>query len=252
MGIFPAFAEFQERYASGKPQLMSCVLPADLETPVSSMIKLMQESPFHFLLESVEGGKSRARYSIIGLDPDLIWRVVRGKAEINRHVQKDTNHFEPVIQPPLEALRALIKECQLSIPKQLPPMAAGIFGYMGYDMVRQMERLPDKNPDPLGIPESIYIRPQIVVIFDSVKDTATVITPVWITADAAKQSAENAYKAGQKRIERVIEILHGARPKLTAKQAPKIGPFKANFDEASYSNVVKKAKEYIAAGDIFQ
>ncbi len=129
-------------------------LVADLETPVSAYLKLGGGKPMSFLLESVEGGAVRGRYSIIGLEPDLIWRANGGKAEINRSAHAKPDAFAPLNEPPLAALRALIAESRIALPDSLPPMAAGVFGYLGYDMVRLMEELPPPNPDPIGIPDA--------------------------------------------------------------------------------------------------
>ena len=130
----------------------------------------------------------RNRYSFVGLKPDLIWRSRGGEAEINRRARVDRNAFEPCPGHPLDSLRALVKECRFALPPGLPPMASGLFGYMGYDMVRQMERLPDKNPDVLGVPDAIFLRPTAVAVFDSLEDSVTLITPAWpgVEADVSR------------------------------------------------------------------
>jgi anthranilate synthase component 1 len=141
MQIEPSETTFAERYASGAAQVVWTTLVADLETPVSAFLKLGGGKPMSFLLESVEGGAVRGRYSIIGLDPDLIWRTNGGQAEVNRSARTRPEAFVPCPEPPLAALRALIAESRIVLPDSLPPMAAGVFGYLGYDMVRQMEAL---------------------------------------------------------------------------------------------------------------
>ena len=178
MQIEPSENAFAQLYARGEPQVVWTTLVADLETPVSAFLKIGDGKPMSFLLESVEGGAVRGRYSIIGLDPDLIWRAQGSRAEINRTVCTDPAIFHPCPQPPLEALRALIAESRIALPETLPPMAAGVFGYLGYDMVRLMEELPAPNTDPIGIPDAVLIRPTLVVVFDAIKDTITVVTPV--------------------------------------------------------------------------
>src|SRR5947209_3413131 len=165
MLIEPSATAFAERYARGEAQVVWTTLVADLETPVSAYLKVASGRAPGFLLESVEGGVARGRYSIIGLEPDLIWRTVGARAEINRSPPHDRGGFAPCGEPPLAALRALVDESRIELPAELPPMAAGIFGYLGYDMVRLMEELPPPNPDPIGIPEALMIRPTIVVIF---------------------------------------------------------------------------------------
>jgi anthranilate synthase component 1 len=178
MQIEPEAGAFAKGYARGEPQVAWTTLVADLETPVSAFLKIAAGRPRSFLLESVEGGAVRGRYSIIGLDPDLIWRTVDGKAEINRTARSRRSRFVPRNGKPLAALRELVAESRIVLPPSLPPMAAGVFGYLGYDMVRLMEELPRPNPDPIGIPDAVLIRPTIVLVFDSTRDTITVVTPV--------------------------------------------------------------------------
>src|ERR1700686_2907803 len=178
MQIEPSETAFAERYGRGQAQVVWTTLVADLETPVSAFLKLGGAKPMSFLLESVEGGAVRGRYSIIGLDPDLIWRANGAKAEINRNARAKADAFTPCPEPPLKALRTLIAESRIELPDSLPPMAAGVFGYLGYDMVRLIEELPKSNPDPIGIPDAVLVRPTIIVVFDAVKDSITVVTPV--------------------------------------------------------------------------
>src|ERR1700682_652642 len=147
MQIDPPATAFARRYARGESQIVWTTLVSDLETPVSAFLKIAGERPMSFLLESVEGGEVRGRYSIIGLNPDLIWRTVSGRAEIHR-ISEGRNDFEPCDAAPLAALRALVAESRIELPDTLPPMAAGIFGYLAYDMVRLMEDLPNPNTDP--------------------------------------------------------------------------------------------------------
>src|SRR5687768_1069665 len=155
MQIEPAADVFAARYARGVAQVVWTTLVADLETPVSAFLKVASGKPMSFLFESVEGGAVRGRYSIIGLLPDLVWRARGSDAEINRNAIRTPEQFAPCLLPPLDALRELIAECRIELPPELPPPAAGLFGYLGYDMVRQMERLPHINPDVLGAPDAI-------------------------------------------------------------------------------------------------
>src|SRR5215469_8982440 len=159
MQIEPSAEVFAATYARGATQVVWTTLVADLETPVSAFLKTGVGNPLSFLLESVEGGAVRGRYSIIGLEPDVIWRTVAGRAELNRAAQRGDDGFVPCNEPPLAALRALVAESRIDLPDTLPPMAAGIFGYLGYDMVRQMEELPASHPDPIGVPDAVLVRP---------------------------------------------------------------------------------------------
>ena len=150
----PTLGPFAERYRAGVPQVLWTRLVADLETPVSVMLKLGDGQPMSCLLESVEGGAVRGRYSILGMNPDLIWKVEGGRALLNRRAGADPDGpFEDAGLSPLAALRALLAESRIKLPEDAPPMAAGVFGYMGYDMVRLMEELPPANRDALGLPE---------------------------------------------------------------------------------------------------
>ena len=248
----PSFEEFASVYQAGKPALVSTQLIADLETPVSAYLKLSTGRAGNmFLLESVEGGAARGRYSMIGLDPDVIWRTVGDRAEINRRALSDLNAFEPMPQKPLDALRALIAESAIDAGPNLPPMAAGVFGYLGYDMVRQMERLAPAKPDPIGVPDAVMIRPTLMVVFDSVKDEMSVVTP---SRPQAGVSARTAYEAAIARLETAIDVLESplghvppvADPHLLAQTQT------SNTPDARYLEIVDIAKEYIRAGDIFQ
>jgi len=204
MQIEPQATAFAKRYARGEAQVVWSTLVSDLETPVSAFLKIAGTRPLSFLLESVEGGALRGRYSIIGLNPDLVWRTVGGRAEINRSAQPSAGSFTPCGQPPLTALRALIAESRIELPDVLPPMAAGIFGYLGYDMVRLMEELPASNPDPIGIPDAVLMRPTVVVVFDTVKDLITLVTPV---RPEGGVSAETAFRRASERLSVIVDAL---------------------------------------------
>ncbi len=252
MKVAPDFDAFTPVYDRGEAHIVSTRLVADLETPVSAMLKLARNARYSFLLESVEGGAVRGRYSIIGMRPDLIWKVEGGHALVNRRALFDPDGpFEPLPQAPLESLRMLLKESRIALPPDAPPMAAGVFGYMGYDMVRLMEDLPPPNTDVLGLPDGMMIRPTIMAIFDSVKDDVTVVTPVY-PEDGI--SAKAAYARAMERLSTVVEALdrpldHGFAGRA---DTPPIASPKSNTSPAGYKDMVLKAKDYIAAGDIFQ
>jgi anthranilate synthase component 1 len=247
----PPFDAFAATYARGEPTLLATRLIADLETPVSAFLKLSAGRDGNcFLLESVEGGTTRGRYSMIGLDPDVVWRANNGRAEINRRALADREAFEPCPEKPLESLRALVRESAIAQDASLPPMAAGVFGYLGYDMVREMERLPAAKADPIGVADAIMIRPTIMAVFDSVKDELCIVTPVRPRSGA---SARAAYDAALERLENIVQVLDGplahpgtADPMLLAEEAV------SNTPEPHFLKMVERAKEYVRAGDIFQ
>ncbi|MGA2795136.1 MAG: anthranilate synthase component I [Roseiarcus sp.] len=246
------FDAFSTGYESGRAGVRVTTLVADLETPVSAYLKLAAgRAGAMFLLESVEGGAQRGRYSMIGLDPDVVWRSTGGQSQINRRARRDPDAFAPCPGKPLEALRALLAESRIELPAGLPPMAAGIFGYLGYDMVRHMERLAPAKPDPIGVPDAVMIRPTVMVVFDGVRDEISVVTPV---RPQSGVSARAAYESAQARLETVVAVLEGplahvpppVDPMLVASQA------RSNTSEAEFCAMVVKAKDYIVAGDVFQ
>ena len=251
MQIEPPADAFSARYGRGEAQVVWTTLVADLETPVSAFLKIAGGRPMSFLLESVEGGAVRGRYSVIGLDPDVVWRSVNGRAEINRTARTITDHFVASQAPPLQALRALIAESRIVLPEGLPPMAAGVFGYLGYDMVRLMEELPASHPDPIGIPDAVLIRPTLIVVFDAVKDAITVVTPV---RPEAGVTATAAFARATERLSAIVDALDRPLDKEAAgtEAGPLDVPPASNTTPAEFAAMVVRAKEYIAAGDIFQ
>jgi anthranilate synthase component 1 len=250
VSVNPDFETFARLYAAKTPQALFRRLVADLETPVSAFLKLGEGQDNAFLLESVQGGETRGRYSIIGMKPDLIWRCRGDKAEINRNALNG-GAFAPQKERPLESLRALIAATRMDLPAGLPPMATGLFGYLGYDMVRQIEHLPAMPPDRLGVPDAIMLRPTIIAIFDTVKDEIVVVTPVWPEAGL---DARAAYARAGERIEEAVAALD--RPLPPNAEAPADMPLEAviesNMTKEEYFSVVARAKDYIRAGDIFQ
>ena len=251
MQASPSFEEFARAYGPGTPVLVWTSLVADLETPVSVMLKLADGRPMSFLLESVEGGSVRGRYSIIGLKPDLIWRCRGNVAEINRRARSDPHAFEGEPKPALASLRDLIAECRVDTPTPLPPMASGLFGYMGYNMVGLMERLPDANQDTLGIPDGMFLRPTIVCIFDNLQDRVTLVTPVWPSAEL---TARAAYDLARERLAEVLTDFERNLPyRREAQEAIAELPVpKGNMTREQCMRMVEVAKEYIRAGEIFQ
>ena len=251
--LWPAFAAFKDGYDAGHPQVVWTRLVADLETPVSAYLKVAGSGKsMSFLLESVEGGATRGRYSIIGLEPDLIWRAHGETAEINRTPSADANAFVKDHQSTLASLRAILAESTISLPEGLPPMSAGIFGYMGYDTVRLIETLPEMGPDALGVPDAILIRPTLILIFDSVKDETTIVTPVRAVAG---QSADAAYDAAKTRLAAAVRLLDVPLPHRAASAATLVDTLPepvSNTTPSEFLGMVGKAKEYITAGDIFQ
>lgn len=250
MQLSPGFAEFEAGWNAGRNQIVFARLAADLDTPVSLMLKLGDARADTFMLESVTGGEVRGRYSIVGMKPDLIWRCRGRQASINREARFDAQAFTDLEGHPLDTLRALIAECRIEMPEGLPAVSAGLFGYLGYDMIRLVEHLPDVNPDPIGVPDAVLMRPSVIAVLDGVKGDVTVVAPAWTGSGL---SARAAYAQAA---ERVMDSLRDLDRNPSAARdlgevAP-VGPPQSNFTHAGYKAAVEKAKQYIRAGDIFQ
>ncbi len=247
----PEFEDFAPGYEGGRAQLLSTSLIADLETPVSAYLKLADGRPYSFLFESVEGGTTIGRYSFIGLKPDLIWRCSGGGAEVNRQARVDLDAFTPVEEHPLESLRALVAESRIELPPELPPMASCLLGYMGYDMVRLMERLPEDNPDALGLPNGLFSRPTVMAVFDRVEDRVTVFTPVWPNGGV---DARAAYQQARERLAEVVADFERSLPyrREPAEAQAELPEPQSNMSRERFHDMVRRAKDYIFAGDIFQ
>ncbi len=248
--LTPDFASFEAAWAEGRNQLVYARIAADLDTPVSLMLKLGEARGDTFMLESVTGGEIRGRYSVVGLKPDLIWRCRGTAVEINREARFDPAAFQPLPEAPLDSLRALIAESAIDMPADLPAIAAGLFGYLGYDMIRLVEHLPNVNPDPLGLPDAVLMRPSVVAVLDGVKGEVTVVAPAWASSGL---SARAAYAQAAERVMDALRDLDRApRAERDFGQAAAVGEAQSNFTHAGYLQAVEKAKDYIRAGDIFQ
>ncbi len=243
------FSRFAAAYDAGRAQIVFRRVVADLETPIGAYLKLADGRQNTFLLESVQDGAIRGRYSMIGFDPDIILKVEGGKASINRNAGLTPDAFAPVDGHPLDALRALVAESQAEVPPGLPSTAAGIYGYLGYDMVRQMEVLPDRHDDLLGFPESVLMRPTVLAVFDTVKDELYLTAPIYVREGV---NARQAWETAQGRIDDAVARLGRTLPYTAT--APKLDSIavKSNTTPTEYARMVEDAKEYIRAGDIFQ
>ena len=249
----PNLKTFNQVINKNKSHVIWTTLVADLDTPVSTMIRIGQNSPYSFLLESVEGGDTKGRYSILGLNPDLIWRSFGNKAEINYDPEKSLDKFIPEVKDTFSSLRELMKISKIKIPKNLPPMASGLVGYLGFDNIKLIEKIPTNNPSKLNLPDGIFIRPKIMIIFDSVEDTMTIITPVYLQ-NSNKLNIKEIYHKSCNNIEKIINLLKKPiENKHFNKEIIKVkNNITSNFTKDNYLKIIKKAKDYILAGDIFQ
>ncbi|WP_417254756.1 anthranilate synthase component I [Celeribacter sp.] len=249
--LIPSFSEFETGFSEGKNQLVYAKVAADLDTPVSIMLKLAGARTDSFILESVTGGEVRGRYSIIGMKPDLIWKCDGTTASVNRNARFDADSYVVDDKDPLASIRALIAESRVDIPDTLPGAAAGLFGYLGYDMIRLVEHLPNVNPDPIGLPDAVLMRPSVIAILDGVKGDVILVSPAWVKSGL---SAKAAYAQAAERVMDALRDLERAPSEASIEmgesfQAP--APV-SNFTHEGYKDAVMKAKEYIKAGDIFQ
>ena len=251
MSLTPNFQTFERGYAAGENQLVYTRLAADLDTPVSLMLKLTGAQKDAFMLESVTGGEVRGRYSIIGMKPDLIWRCRGETSEINRQARFDPDAFTVQDIPPLTALRELLAESRIDLPEGMPQASAGLFGYLGYDMIRLVEHLPNVPPDPMGLPDAVMLRPSVIAVLDGVKGEVTVVAPAWV-GDGT--SARAAYAQAAERVMDAVRDLERAIPADSREmgEAHELGEPVSNVTPEGYRAAVEKAKEYIRAGDIFQ
>ena len=250
MILHPSFEAFERGWAEGRNQLVYARLAADLDTPVSLMLKLGEARSDTFMLESVTGGEVRGRYSIVGMKPDLIWQCHGQRSRLNREARFDPAAFADLPGHPLQTLRDLIAESRIDMPEGVPPVAAGLFGYLGYDMIRLVEHLPNVNPDPLGLPDAQLMRPSVVAVLDGVKGEVTVCAPAWV---AAGLSARAAYAQAAERVMDALRDLDRAPPaQRDLGEAASVGAPVSNFTHDGYKAAVEKAKDYIRAGDIFQ
>jgi len=243
-----ADSAFRQAYAAGRPSLVSRRLIDDLETPVSAYLKLAEDRPFSFLFESVEGGALSGRYSILTLRPDLVWRCFGERAEIAVGENVIKGVYTPESLSSLDSLRALVAANRMEIPEGLPPMASGLFGVFGYDMIRLYEPLGQANPDPLDLPDAVVVRPSVICVFDNVSHEILLVSPVWPN----DLSAPDAYSAALSRLDRIeaeLRVPLSAQP--TAEARPQ-EPLESPTSAPIFGEMVAKAKDYIAAGDIFQ
>ena len=242
--------EFENILNKTRSTVLFKKIPADTITPVLASLKIAKEFPdHHFLLESAENGNNKGRFSVLGFMPDLVWKCVADKSFINVDFAKNTQNFTQENGDVLENLRSLIKKSHIDWSNlnygsgALPAMCAGIFGYMGYDMVRLMEKISNRNlDDELKIPDSIFIRPQIIVVFDNLFDCALICAPVF-----EKQKYEDVVA----RISLAEKIL--MKPyEATSINAKTEFNFSSNCSEKEYCDAVQHSKKYIVDGDIFQ
>ena len=235
----------------GRGALVRRVLHDDELTPVAAFLRLGADDPYRFLLESVEGGKFRGRYSIIGEAPDLVWRVADGRSACARgQAAIAAGDFVSEAGSLHDNLVALRRACLMDLPEGTPPPSAGLFGYLGFSMMQAMECLSPIPPDPVGIPEAVLMRPQLTVVFDALRQTITLNAPVWPDKTTDADDAINAaYTRIEAACERLFARAHRAHPLPLSPRG--VAPTTETAPDR-FTDMVHQAKEYIAAGDAFQ
>jgi anthranilate synthase component I len=222
---------------------------ADTETPVSAALKLFETGRGDYILESVEGGAVRGRYSLIGLAPDLVFRAQGESAEINPHWQTNREAFAPTPGATLAALRQLVADCCIDMPADLPGVLACLVGFFGYETIGLVERLPRPPANAIGLPDMLFVRPTVMLVFDRLSDQLYIASPIW----PGKGDAEARLALAIDRIEAVSARLSAPlaqnRAPIDLADLPTPQPI---LPRGRYAEMVAAAKRYIVAGDIFQ
>jgi anthranilate synthase component 1 len=233
-----------------KPELIWRKRIADTETPVSAALKLFVPERGDFILESVEGGETRGRHSLIGIAPDLVFRAAGDSAEINSQWMTDRTAFAPSPLTSLDALRALAADCRMDVPKELPPALACLVGYFGYETIGLVEKLPRAPQSALELPDMLFVRPTVILVFDRLKDEIFLVSPVWAGLNDAQ-----AVALANERLDETERLLNlGQVPSTGAVSVSEEHELKLTpvLPEGRYAQMVASAKDYIEAGDIFQ
>ncbi len=238
--------KFIDNYTRNIPQILSHQIVADTETPVSTLLKISKNEKYSFLLESVEGGDQRGRYSLLGCKPDIVWKVKSGKVSITTNCKYIKDNVSADLNP-IKSLRNILQLSKIQRDFNQTPYPV-LVGYLGYPMIQYMEKINLSNPDTLNIPEAVMIRPKIVAVFDNIKDTIDVMTAIYPEKNI---KAETALKEAEKLIEESVEKLNTQIAKVNVSSRKNI-KIKSNYKKEDYLKIVEKSKKYIHSGDVFQ
>jgi anthranilate synthase component I len=239
----------REALGSGQPALIWRQQIADVDTPVAAALKLIEPGRGDFLLESVEGGAARGRYTLLGLAPDLVFRADGASVAINANWLHDRDAFVTCDGDPLAALRTLVESCRMDVPASLPSALACLVGYFAYETVGLVEKLPRPDPNPLELPDMLFVRPTLILIFDRLADVLFLVAPVW----PGTGDVDGVIDRAVERIESAAARLASPLP-ARARQTPvetSVIP-EPVLPKGRYREMVLRAKDYIGAGDIFQ
>ncbi len=243
--IYPARQEFIKLSKRANVIPVYKEILADTLTPVSAFQKIGKG--YSYLLESVEGQEKIARFSFIGAEPSIVLKIKANSIEIDRcgKVKKY------LTGDPLKEIEKIMSNFKTAEAKGLPRFSGGLVGYMGYDIVRFFENLPDKNPDDLQVPDSIFMMADNLVIFDHSTHRVKIVVNAYLAKGEGRR-AEKTYDKAIKKIEEIIKKLNAPEKRKKLKTRTTKHKIESNFTKKEFETLVKKAKEYIKAGDIIQ
>jgi anthranilate synthase component 1 len=247
---YPDIQKFKDELGTSKLIPVCTEIVADLDTPLTLFSKVNADHKHIFLFESMEGGEKWGRYSFIGYNP-LVTFVSKGDNVTVTEVKNNVSNTRVFQKNPIQALKDLVEDLATPEYEMLPKFCGGAVGFLGYDMVRFIEELPDGRM-ALDFPDSSFMIPEIVLVFDSLKQTVTVVCWVW----CEEGEGDSLYWDAVKRIEDVIHTIRLPLPAMFAEESGKGSPgahvFTSNMKEEHFCDIVEQAKEYIRAGDIIQ
>jgi len=242
--VWPDLAEFRSLTRPGRLVPVCREVLADLETPVSAFLKI-HRGAYGFLLESVQGGERWGRYSFLGTEPSLVLSV-NGRTVRTRVPGEPATTTQT--DDPLGTLHDLLSRYEPVRLPGLPRFIGGAVGFLGYDVVRHFERLPERVARDLPVPDAVLLVPSSVVAFDNVAQKLTVITHVQVDEDT---DVGAAYRAATGRLDDLLARLDAPVPRAGG-DGTATAEVHSNVTPHAYQESVRRAKEYIRAGDVIQ
>ena len=237
--------DFNKNYNNKEPQLIVLKFKSESIDLLNSFMKISEDHENSFLFESLKDGDLSGRYSVIGIKPDKILKIRKKVSKI----YNGKKIAETVNKEPIEAIRYFVNNSLIKIAEDIPSIASGIFGYIGYDFVANIEDLPKEKIDEFDVPDSILLRPSITVVFDKELKEILICKAVWYVDGV---DADNAYNFAIDEINKIKDKIQSDKIIELKKEQKNLGESRSNFTKEQYFENVRKAREYIKAGDIFQ
>ncbi|OGX06074.1 MAG: anthranilate synthase component I [Omnitrophica bacterium RIFCSPLOWO2_12_FULL_50_11] len=246
----PKLGEFRTRSRKGNVIPVSVELPADLETPVSIFLKLARKLPHSFLLESVELEEKLGRFSMIGMNPELVLEYADGIGTLTRKGKKK----EKIKSNFLSLVQTMLKEYRFVPDPDLPALVGGLVGYVGYELVAQFEAIQPRSKSGLPLPDAALFFPTNLVVFDHIKHRLKLIHLARVTQSVERvyQQAVRSLETMAKKLERRVPGHHLANISRESTHRTKVGCLHSNMTRAHFERMVQKTKSYIRAGDCIQ